>query len=213
LPAPVDGIQPNVNLLLLDPNNLFPYPFDPIFEELTSIFDSIGVDIQSRRVSDSIAVVMPGELLVILTDRKSSGWLSKHRIKERIMGAVMNAEGSKQTIFIYVQNIARLLGSRWVKDQVVSSGKIADLGKALGRVIGHELIHAIAPDHAHTSSGLMQARLTRDNLVAGDLRLDEGSRTVFLSALAEKNENRIVAEVSGMRRRKPAPMEDCESID
>lgn len=197
---------------MLDPENLFPHPVDPISEELTSIFDSIGVDIQLRRESESVAAVMPGELVVVLTNHQTSGWLSKHRIRDRIMGAVMNSKGSKHTIFIYIQNIARLLNLKWVHAQTVSSRRIAELGKALARVIGHELIHAVVPEHSHASSGLMQSSLTRDSLVAGDPRLDEGCTTAFLSALADKNRNLNVAEATNTRPRVPPAEGDGESI-
>jgi hypothetical protein len=198
---------------MLDPENLFPYSIVPISKELSSIFDTIGVGIQLRRESESVAAVMPGELVIVLSNHQTSGWLSKHHIRDRILGSVMNSNSPKRTIFIYVQNIARLLNLRWAKMPTISSGKNAELARAIARVIGHELIHAVVPDHSHTSSGLMQSSLTRDDLVAGDLRLDEGCATAFLSELAGKSERMNVAEDENMRPSIPTAAGDSDSID
>ena len=49
-------------------------------------------------------------------------------------------------------------------------------GRALGRVLAHELVHAIAPDCPHTGSGLMSARLTRWMLTSPEADFDEIAR-------------------------------------
>jgi hypothetical protein len=72
---------------------------------------------------------------------------------DNVLGLVpRNPTGSK-AVWIFVDNIRRVLGT--------SSEPSRDLGVAVGRVIAHEVVHALAPKLAHTRQGLMREALSR----------------------------------------------------
>jgi hypothetical protein len=54
---------------------------------------------------------------------------------------------------------------------------------SLGRVVAHEVVHAIAPTLPHARQGLPKTELTRANLVASRLDLDPDSAAGFLRAV------------------------------
>jgi hypothetical protein len=56
------------------------------------------------------------------------------------------------------------------------------LGIALGRVVAHELVHALAPSVPH-GAGLMSEKLTRRQLTAGRLPVDPGVGLAVCAAL------------------------------
>jgi hypothetical protein len=45
---------------------------------------------------------------------------------------------------------------------------------AIGHVVTHELVHALAPRHPHATSGLMGSTLNRQSLLAERATLDKG---------------------------------------
>ena len=48
------------------------------------------------------------------------------------------------------------------------------LGKALGRVLAHELVHMLTGDKEHSRAGVFKAGLTVEQLLAGELSLSPG---------------------------------------
>ena len=58
------------------------------------------------------------------------------------------------------------------------SGSYADpekvMGVALGRVVAHELVHMLLGSEEHADTGVFKPGLTVDQLVSGELQLDEG---------------------------------------
>jgi hypothetical protein len=57
-------------------------------------------------------------------------------------------------------------------------------GRALGRVVAHEVVHALALSHAHSERGLMRERLGRHALLAPNIEWDSASREALRAALA-----------------------------
>jgi hypothetical protein len=66
----------------------------------------------------------------------------------------------------------------------VRTAEAASIGRALGRVIAHEVVHALALPHSHAARGLMRARLGRAALLAGDIEWDDASRRALVDGLA-----------------------------
>jgi hypothetical protein len=91
-------------------------------------------------------------------------------------GALASTANSSlvRTTWIYVPNVAAALELD-LENVATSFDAQRLLGIALGRVLAHEIVHAIAPDVEHTSGGLMRpgldaVQLVRDrpSLTAGD---------------------------------------------
>lgn len=92
--------------------------------------------------------------------------------------AVGDPEGPR-SIFLSVGAVGRALGWPGAGGRRAGpkEGPAAiRFGRALGRVLAHELVHAIAPDCPHTGSGLMSARLTRWMLTSPEADFDEIAR-------------------------------------
>jgi hypothetical protein len=70
------------------------------------------------------------------------------------------------TIWLYVPNVAATLG---LGHAGVAAGFEAQrrLGVALGRVVAHELVHALAPAVPHAEAGLLRARMHAFQLTSG----------------------------------------------
>lgn len=59
----------------------------------------------------------------------------------------------------------------------------AQLGRALGRVLAHELYHALSGSLEHDQEGVAKASLSSDELSLGHLRLSAASRRRLINAL------------------------------
>jgi hypothetical protein len=157
----------------LDPERQLPVGFEIMKSEVAQLLGSTRVEILWERHSSKRSQRRPGELFVVLRSEQPSEWrIGYPALGDRIMGAV--APGSP-VIFICVSNIARILGyaSPAVRASAPMNGTFG-LARALGRVVTHELIHTLLPNHPHTSEGFMKARWVRSYLRRPEVRLDEG---------------------------------------
>lgn len=67
--------------------------------------------------------------------------------------------------------VRRLLGTAMAG--VEPAERAPTMGRALGRVLAHELYHVLARTRRHGAHGLAKAQYTADELLADELRLDE----------------------------------------
>jgi hypothetical protein len=86
-------------------------------------------------------------------------------------------------IWVYPEAVAASLRlqpstTRW------SPRERAEFGRALGRVVAHEIVHAILRTQEHAHSGLMAAVLTQAALKASALDLDPVTQQRVMRALA-----------------------------
>lgn len=102
------------------------------------------------------------------------------KVARGALGVAVGDPDRPRSIFLSVGAVGRAL--RW---RGAGPGRSAGpkkgpaalrFGRALGRVLAHELVHAIAPDCPHTGSGLMSARLTRWMLISPEADFDEIAR-------------------------------------
>jgi hypothetical protein len=83
--------------------------------------------------------------------------------------AASKATTEPPTSWIYLDRV------RWAMGHAGRPEPEAVFARALGRVMAHELIHALAPDAPHAHSGLMCERLSPAALRGESLALDEAS--------------------------------------
>jgi hypothetical protein len=91
---------------------------------------------------------------------------------ENAMAVVLGTRGSKYGIFLFYSEVRRTLGH---DHRETSPRHLAELSRALARVIAHEVVHVLAPDGGHAESGLMSGKLTRKALLAERIALDPSS--------------------------------------
>ena len=102
------------------------------------------------------------------------------KVARGALGVAVGDPDGPRSIFLSVGAVGRALGwhgaGRGRRAGPKKGPAAIRFGRALGRVLAHELVHAIAPDCPHTGSGLMSARLTRWMLTSPEADFDEIAR-------------------------------------
>jgi hypothetical protein len=85
--------------------------------------------------------------------------------------------------FIFYPMIRQALGLDGVQDLRRDLKATNLLGRALGRVVAHEVVHIIAPGYPHRVEGLMCSSLSKQALTRRRLYLDPTSAAEFVNRL------------------------------
>jgi hypothetical protein len=85
--------------------------------------------------------------------------------------------------WVYLDNLAWAMGVPG-HDQPLTLEQMHRLGRAIGRIVAHEVIHAVAPAVRHSRSGIMSPRLGRRDLLAHYLPVDGATRRGVRAVLA-----------------------------
>ena len=164
-----------LDLALFDGLGLTSAAETSMLREAERIFASIGVDVNwlDRAEDPSAPRAAPVEVKVILSRSHPASW----DLKERTLGVVLAPHWD--TVFIFPHRVARTLGMGDKADLRALVARNPQVGQALGRVIVHEVIHAIAPAHLHAEVGIMRGHQTRHSLIVEEARLDGRCATAF----------------------------------
>jgi hypothetical protein len=133
--------------------------------EARAILAPRGRDLKWRRVRPQHDLE-PGEVPVILL----AGEYPVRRSRGAVLGGV-EPRAVRPAVWVYAPTVARAIGLT----RPAATGDFAAqraLGVALGRVVAHELVHAMAPEMTHTTAGLMAPVYGRQVLVGPRPRLD-----------------------------------------
>lgn len=175
--APAEAPRHALSLVFFDPMDVLPIPAQDVAAEVKEIFKTLGVPITWRDGRASPTTTL-GELQVILLASDRSGG----RLGANTMGAVRKGRGVSGALWVFLPAVQNALG---ITDagHVLSSRDRRALTMALGRVIAHETVHAVAPDLPHSRHGLMASRMDRNELSRDRLEIDEVSRRAFFAGL------------------------------
>jgi hypothetical protein len=130
------------------------------------------------RVGRAQDLIRPHELTVTLLPHDRAA----REGGARVMGAC-HARAGGARVWIYLDAVSWTLGLP-ADDRPQTPEQAFRLGRALGRIVAHEFIHAVAPAVGHARSGVMAARLGRGELTAGRLRVDAQTRRAMHGALS-----------------------------
>jgi hypothetical protein len=97
------------------------------------------------------------------------------------MAAVLGERGEKSTIFLFYSGVRRTLGHK----SDTSPRELAELTRALARVVAHEVVHVLAPERGHAEAGLMSRALEKADLLSDRLALDECSLPIARENLGD----------------------------
>ena len=122
--------------------------------EAARLLRQLGLAVSWRRAGAS-EPVLDGEVRVILLDRAVVG-----EARASVLGATPTHVEGSPFVWIHVPGVRQAVG---VGAGALEASDGFRLGVALGRVIAHELVHALAPSVPH-GEGLMKSRLTRADL-------------------------------------------------
>lgn len=157
------------------PNGFAPLTVQQLERELRAIVEPAGVQLGWRRLPSEAGAVVDGESIVVRfrgacapsfssgARRSAAGWAHTSD------GAVLPfIEVDCDQVWSAIQT--RLESDAGVHREIY-------LGRALGRVVAHELYHVLANTSAHGSQGLTKARLDTRDLITGEYSLTHGDLT------------------------------------
>jgi hypothetical protein len=135
--------------------------------EARDILEKAGFDVAWRRGSDG-EESRPGEIRIILVDR-----LMVDRVSRRpVLGATPVGFHEHPFLWIHVPSVRATLGLPLrAPSHTLKARARRNLGVALGRVVAHEIVHALAPSVPHGRE-LMAETLTLTQLTRANLRVD-----------------------------------------
>jgi hypothetical protein len=160
LPATAPLVPPStLHLVWLDPTGIGVGVEAGARDEARSLLRKMGTTVSWRR-GDAGEGARPGEVRVVLLDRTtgSSG--------KAVLGATPQHFEVAPLVWVHVPSVRSVIGI----DPRAPAFSLAPpasraLAIALGRVVAHELVHALAPSVPH-GTGLMSAALTYRQLTA-----------------------------------------------
>jgi len=149
--------------------------------EVVSLLERMGVRATVRE-GHTRSVASEGELTVVVL----AGLPPGSRLDHRVMGATSRQPEGIRAVWVYAAGVGRTLGLDTRRGPHWAVPRQKDLGRALGRVVAHELVHALVPHRPHVKGGLMAARLGRAFLLTSDVAIDSGTSEAFRAAVSRR---------------------------
>ena len=181
LPTLPESRGPALQLLWFDPSQLLgAATTSAAADEVREIFRGLGVEV-AFRVADAATNFGEGpvpEIPVILL--KDDPIVARR--PSCVLGLVMRQQEPRRAVWAFLENV------RWTLSldrglRLTAEGEEAALGRALGRVVAHEVIHSLAPEEPHSKGGLMGHSMNRAFLLSENPRLEARCGRAFLAAL------------------------------
>ena len=171
-----------LQLLWFDPLDALPaVAEDALAVEVRSIFRGLGVEVAFRKAGPETTYgdgPVPEVPVILLRDDPVPD-----RRPRRVLGLVVRDQEPNRAVWTFLENVSWTLGQE--RGRRTTSGLLA-LGVALGRVVAHEVIHAIAPEEPHSKNGLMGHTMSRAFLLSARAPLEDRCARAFLSGLAAR---------------------------
>lgn len=161
---------PRLRLVWIDVLSVAPYAFQSAAQETSAILADAGV-VAAWTLGDPSTVTTADELKVVLMAGVANG----ARLPEHIMGGTRGGAQS-HTTWIYLSNVLWALGLQDKGPGRLSLQEEGQVARALGRIVAHEIVHAVAPGVVHSRDGLMAEKLGRGFLVQARAFLDPAAQ-------------------------------------
>lgn len=118
-----------------------------------------------------------GSFLVVLAGKSPSDW----GVTDEAMGAVASAVHLLPYVIVFPERVLQVMEPHRQADRPPKYNRT--MARAFAKVVVHELVHAIAPEHSHSVRGLMRSTLDRAFLLDPELQIDAGCRAAIVGAL------------------------------
>jgi hypothetical protein len=168
--------QPTITLMLCDVAGTLRSDPDVLKREVETLLSGSGLRVRWKKVEAGIGFdSRADEVLVVLLPTQV-----RNPARERVLGLVIGNHRFPSPIWVSVPNVGFVAG--------VSPGEAPRsvvLETALGRVIAHEVVHAVVPDHPHATAGLMGRAVDRSTLTGAGGQLDQSCLTAMARALRD----------------------------
>jgi hypothetical protein len=157
--------SPVLRLVWLDPTGIGVGAEAGARDEARSLLQKMGATVTWRR-GHAGELARPGEVRVILLDRTAA------KSGKPVLGATPPRFDGAPFVWVHVRSVRAVIGrdARGPAFTMVAAAS-HDLSLALGRVVAHELVHALAPSVPH-GTGLMSALLSYRQLTASTIPFD-----------------------------------------
>ena len=168
---------PLLRLVWIDVLDSAPFAFRGAVREASAILAGAGVE-TAWTLGDVSTVTTGEELKIVLMAGAANG----AHLPDHVMGGTRRGAQS-HTTWVYLSNVLWALG---LKDKGVHRLSIQEeeqVARALGRVVAHEIVHAVAPHLPHSAHGLMAEKLGRAYLIQPVAALTAAEQTAFRAAL------------------------------
>jgi hypothetical protein len=176
--AAVEAPAVDLSLVWVDVAGVARFAFPEAARETLDLLRRMGVR-ATIRAGDTRSVSGGSELIVVVLPARTPGT----RLDHSVMGATHRAPDGVRAIWVYAAGVATTLGLGTGGGPLWSLPQRREFGRALGRVVAHELVHAIAPARPHVKGGLMSARMGRALLLGSDIAIDTATAAAFRAAL------------------------------
>jgi hypothetical protein len=179
--VPATALPPSLSLVWIDAGSAATGSERSARDEAQRLLRDLGVA-ATWRTSRPSEPVRPGELRVILLDRGAVDAKGSP-----VLGATPDRFDGDPFFWVHVPGVREALGLD--PRRPLPPSDLRDrhqLGVAIGRVVAHETVHALAPAVPH-GFGLMAQRLTRGDLLAKTLPLQPELGTALRTALAGRD--------------------------
>ena len=154
--------RPRVRLLWTDLAGAASFVFPFASQEAAAILEEAGIAVEWT-IAAPARVTVEDEVRVLILEEPSRAVMTR-----ATMGCTRR--GSR-TAWVYLSNVLWALGLRDGGGRGLLGREKDDVGRALGRVVAHEIVHILAPDLRHSRHGLMADRLSRTLLVGNGVSL------------------------------------------
>jgi hypothetical protein len=168
--------RPTVPLVWIDPAGVAAGLEAVARDEARSLLSRMGASASWRRERPG-GPARPGEVRIILLDRAAEAG------KTPILGATPPKFDGAPFLWVHLPNVRAAIGLNPRGGTVgMEPPMLRGLGIAVGRVIAHEVVHALAPSVPH-GKGLMSALLTRAQLTAASVAIEADAALGVQAAL------------------------------
>jgi len=163
-------------------------------EEMEAVFRGIGIEARAIRVMPGAPIEERGRIVVPVI----ALWRQPSALgQNRVMGLVLRDHAAPSPAWVFMDSVRATLGR---------PTRESELGRAVGRVVAHEVIHALAPGHPHAAGGLMASTLDRWGLLGPQQRPELACTLAVLAGIATLTEARSALERAGFSP--PAPLDN-----
>jgi hypothetical protein len=166
-PANADA---DVRLVWVDLAGLVRGSYPEAVREVERLLGRMGVRV-SVREGEVRGTSDGSELTVVLLPGPPPGG----RLAHNVMGAAQRTPEGVRAIWVYASGVGATLG---LDPRAAAFWSLAErrfFGTALGRVVVHEVVHALAPQRPHARQGLMAERMGRAQLLGRQPAIDDAT--------------------------------------
>ena len=164
----------------VDVAGLAPFAYAAMAHEAADILAGYGVCAEVTRGSPA-SVRTSKEIGVVLLRSMGGSGAGRH-----ILGATRSRDLRNATVWVYFDEVASALGLARRPTESWSARERGALGRALGRVAAHEIVHALLPERPHDRAGLMSPSFGPRELTTSSLDTHPGLRADMRRAGPER---------------------------